>query len=324
MASIEIPVPHSSLSGLKILVTGAGGFIGSRLYHYLCETGAEVHAVSRSFWSPHEHGVRVWQGDLTDSATVRNLFRVVKPDIIFHMAGWAVGARDLSLVFPTLQSNLVTTVNVLTAATEIGCQRIVFPASLEEPDSEVNSIPSSPYAAAKWASRAYARMFYQLYQTPVVIVRVFLTYGPGPEKQNKVIPYVIRSLLQGEPPKLTSGQRLVDWIYIDDVVSGLIAAAQAPGVEGDTIDLGSGILVSIQSTVQQIVRLVGTEIEPMFGALPDRTFEQVKVADTASAYAKLGWQPLTSLEKGLECTVAWYKEQMARASEVEMSASRGT
>lgn len=319
-----MPVSHSGLPGLKILVTGARGFIGSRLYHYLCETGAEVYSVSRSLQSPHEDGVRVWQGDLTDNATVRNLFRVVKPDIIFHMAGWAVGSRDLSLVLPTLQSNLVTAVNVLTAATEIGCQRIVFPASLEEPDSDVNSIPSSPYAAAKWASSAYARMFYQLYQTPVVVARVFLTYGPGPERQNKVIPYVIRSLLQGEPPKLTSGQRLVDWIYIDDVVSGLIAAAQAPGVEGDTIDLGSGVLVSIQSAVQQIVRLVGSGIEPILGALPDRTFEQVKMADTASAYTKLRWQPLTSLEKGLECTVAWYKEQMAHASEVGISASRET
>ena len=306
-------LPHSGLSGLKILVTGARGFIGSRLYQYLCETGADVYAVSRSFRSPHEDGAHVWQGDLADSAAVQNLFRVVKPDIIFHMAGLAVGARDLSLVLPTLLSNLVTTANVLTAATEIGCQRIVFPASLEEPDSEVNPIPSSPYAAAKWASRAYARMFYQLYQTPVVIVRVFLTYGPGPEKQNKVIPYVIHSLLQGEPPKLTSGQRLVDWIYIDDVVSGLIAAAQAPGIEGDTIDLGSGILVSIQSAVQQIVRLVGAGVEPLFGALPDRAFEQVKVADTASAYAKLRWQPLTSLEKGLESTVAWYKEQIRRS-----------
>lgn len=117
-------------------------------------------------------------------------------------------------------------------------------------------------------------------------------------------------LLRGESPKLTNGQRQVDWIYVDDVVEGLLATAQVPDLEGCTVDLGSGTLVPIHAVVQQIVKLVGSQVEPLFGALPDRPREQVRVADTAYTHAKLGWKPATSLEDGLERTVDWYRRQL--------------
>jgi nucleoside-diphosphate-sugar epimerase len=237
---------------------------------------------------------------------------MVKPEVIFHLAGHAAGARNLELVLPTFQSNLVTTVNVLTVATEIGCHRIVLASSMEEPEHPTD-VPSSPYAASKWASSAYGRMFHALYQAPVVVARVFITYGPG-EKPTKLIHYVIRSLLQREAPKLSSGQRQVDWIYIDDVVDGLLAAAHVPAVEGCTIDVGSGNLVSIRSIVEHLVRLIDPQIEPLFGTLAERPFEQVRMADTARSYAIMGWKPATSLEEGLERTVDWYRRQLKASS----------
>jgi len=114
----------------------------------------------------------------------------------------------------------VSTVNLLTVAANIGCRRIVLLASLEEPEpGHTDAAPASPYAAAKWTSGTYGRMFHKLYQTPVVLVRPFMTHGPRQDVR-KIIP-LLPSPLQDQAPKLASGQRQVDWIYVDDVIEGL-------------------------------------------------------------------------------------------------------
>jgi nucleoside-diphosphate-sugar epimerase len=143
-----------------------------------------------------------------------------------------------------------------------------------------------------------------------VIARVFVTYGPGERNLRKLIPYVILSLFKGEAPELTRGLRPVDWIYVADVVDALVAAGQMPALEGFTIDVGSGSLVTIRTVVEEIVRLVGCRVEPIFGALPDRPMEQVRAADTGPALAKLGWKPLTNLREGLAQTVEWYRREL--------------
>ena len=302
-------ISSHQFSGQKILVTGASGFIGPHLCRRLCRSGADVHAISRKAYSSNENCPHWWHGDLTDISTVHNLLNTIRPDVIFHMAGRADGTRDLELVLPTFHSNLTTTVNLLTVATEIGCRRILLPGSLEEPDvANTEVVPSSPYASSKWASSAYARMFHKLYKTPIVILRVFMTYGPGKQDTRKLIPYVVTSLLSGQTPKLSSGQRKIDWIYIDDVIDGLISAAQAPDVEGRMIDLGSGSLVSIQTIVKQLVNMTDSNLKPLFGTAPDRPMEQVRVANTANTRALIGWKPKTPLERGLKYTVNWYRE----------------
>lgn len=299
------------LSGKKVLITGASGFLGSHLCDRLCENNVEIHAVSRTERTSDQDSLQWWHGNMEDIEVVQNLFHTIKPDVVFHLSGMVTAAAGAELVLPTFNSLLVTTVNILTVAAKTGCDRVISIASLEEPEPGQNeATPISPYAAAKWASSAYSRMFHQLYQTPVVLVRPFMTYGPG-QNVRKIIPSVTLSLLQSEPPKLASGQRQVDWIYVDDVISGMLAAAQVPHVEGCTFDLGSGTLVSIRSVVQQLTNLVNPQIEPSFGALPDRPVEKVRVANTAYTYEKLGWQPVISLETGLEQTVDWYRQQIA-------------
>lgn len=298
------------LSGKKVLITGASGFLGSHLCDRLCKNGQEVHAISRTERTSHRDSLQWWHGNMEDIEVAQHLFHTIKPDVVFHLSGMVTGAAGAELVLPTFNSLLVSTVNVLTVAAKTGCDRIIAIASLEEPEPGQNeATPISPYAAAKWASSAYSRMFHQLYQTPVVLVRPFMTYGPG-QNVRKIIPSVTLSLLQSEAPKLASGQRQVDWIYIDDVISGMLAAAQVPHVEGCTFDLGSGTLVPIRSVVQQLTNLVNPQIEPLFGALPDRPVEKVRVANTAYTYEKLGWQPIISLKTGLEQTVNWYKQQL--------------
>ena len=297
----------------RVVITGASGFLGSHLCRRLGEGGAEIHAVSRSARTNEGDRTHWWQGDMTDMATVRRILLETKPHVIFHLSGMVTAGADLEFVLPTLHSLLVSTVNLLTVAAEIGCSRMVLAASLTEPiPDQSEATPGSPYAAAKWASSGYGRMFGKLYGLPVVIVRPFMTYGPGQEIR-KLIPYVTLSLLREQSPKLSSGKWEADWIYVDDVTSGLLAAAQVPNIAGSTIDLGSGTLVPIRMIVQHLVDLTGSRTAPIFGALTDRPLEQVRVADVTYAHKTLGWRPSVPLVDGLQRTVDWYRRKEAIA-----------
>jgi UDP-glucose 4-epimerase len=294
-----------SLGGQRALVTGASGFIGSRLGDRLLEAGATVHAASRSERASAD--VRWWATDVSDPEAARALVREVEPDLIFHLASHVSGSRDLDAVLPTVRANLLSSVNLLLAAAEVGCSRFLLAGSLEEPDAEDRDpVPVSPYAAAKFAAGAYARMFHRLHGVPVVLLRIFMVYGPGQRDETKLVPHVITSLLRGESPALSNGTRPVDWVFVDDVVEALVTAAGTPTVVGETVDVGSGTLTPIRAVVDEIVRLMQPSTEPRFGALPDRPNERIRVADVERTRALLGWAPGTTLTDGLADTIDWY------------------
>jgi UDP-glucose 4-epimerase len=300
-----------SLAGEQALVTGASGFIGSRLTVRLLEAGANLHAVSRS--ERRSPDVRWWTTDVCDTQAALALVRDVRPDLIFHLASHVSGSRGLDAVLPTMHANLVSTVNVLLAAAEVGCKRVVLAGSLEEPDEGSEPVPVSPYAAAKFAASTYGRMFHNLHGLPVVTLRVFMVYGPGQRDETKLVPHVITSLLRGESPKLSSGTRPVDWVFVDDVVEALVASVTAAAAVGETFDVGSGELTPVRAVVEEIVRLMRPSAEPRFGALPDRPNERVRVADVGRTQAVLGWTPRTPLDRGLATTVEWYEAREAAA-----------
>jgi UDP-glucose 4-epimerase len=295
--------------GEKVLVTGGRGFLGSHLCRRLLNCGVEVHATSRHPQSQETTQMQWWQADLQDISVARDLLRKIKPDVIYHLAGSVGASPSLELILPTFHSLLLSTVNLLTAVAETGCRRFILTGSLTEPQiGKSEPIPGSPYAASKWAANAYGRMFHELFATPCVIVRPFMTYGPGQDPR-KIIPAVILSFLKGEAPRLSSGRWEADWVYVDDVTEGFLKVAVAPQIDGATIDLGSGQLVSVQAIVDQLTEIVGNGLKPLFGALPDRPLEQVRVADIVDTHAKLGWKASISLETGLKQTVEWYRRQ---------------
>jgi len=206
---------------------------------------------------------------------------------------------------------LSPTVNVLHASVAVGCRRVVLDGSLEEPDRGSGAVPSSPYAASKWAGSVYARMFHELYGLSVVTLRLFMVYGPGQRDVRKLVPYTILTLLRGRAPEVSSGKREVDWIYVDDVADAFVAAAHIDGVDGEIVDIGSGELHSVRDIVERLTRLVAPEVEPLFGAVEDRPCVQVRRADTEMTAARLGWRPATRLDEGLSRTVDWYEERVA-------------
>lgn len=299
----------------RVLVTGASGFIGGALVQRLLQEEVEVHAIHRHT-APSASGDAVWHAcDLEDELAVQRLIERVQPEALFHLASRVSGARDREAVLPTLRANLLSAVNVLTAATAHGCRRIVLTGSMEEPaPTSAWPVPSSPYAAAKLAASAYGRMFHLLYAAPVVTLRLFMVYGPGQRDRKKLIPYTILSLLNGEAPRLMSGGRMVDWVYVDDVVEGYVRAATMAGVDGKTIDIASGTRAAVRDVVERLGRLIDPAIRPQFGVVPDRAGEQEPVADLAPAASLLDWTPRTPLDTGLARTVEWYRAHVRSAA----------
>jgi UDP-glucose 4-epimerase len=300
----------NEITGHPVLVTGASGFIGEHLCRRLVTCEAHVHAVSRDRHSSKSKSLHWWQADLTDIPATRQVLQAVRPSFVFHLASYVAGSRTLEAVLPTFD-NLRGTVHLLTAAAEMGCRRIVMASSCEEPLAfDETAFPCSPYAAAKWGGSIYGRMFHRLFQTPVVMPRIFMTYGPAQKDLQKVVPYVIGRLLRGEAPRLSSGRRLADWIYVDDVVEGLVRAAVAPGVEGCAFDLGTGVLVSVRGVVEQIAGIMDASVKPVFDQRLDRPFEQERAAGLTFLIDTLGYQPKIALKDGLRATVDWYRREM--------------
>ncbi|MEV0162876.1 NAD-dependent epimerase/dehydratase family protein [Nonomuraea fuscirosea] len=293
-------------NGTRALVTGATGFIGSHLVRRLTELGAETHAVSRR---PPERGSRGWHAvDLTDAAATAELVTQVEPKVVFHLAGEVTGGREPATVAPTLAGNLGATVNLLTALTGTPVRSVVLAGSVEEPRD--GQAPGSPYAAAKAAATGYARLYHALWQVPVSVLRVAMVYGPGEPNLARLVPYVTLSLLRGQEPELTSGTRLITWVYVDDVVEAFVHAGASGDAAGHVLDIGTPEPVSIRDTAELLAKIVGGPARPVYGAVAARPLDRAQRSDIEPAARVLGWRPVVSLEEGLSRTVDWHASRL--------------
>ena len=299
------PIDLGRLRGRTLLVVGASGFLGRHLVRALGERDARVVGVSRSPpLSPPAPGNVLWRRcDASDPDQVADLFREVRPDVVYHLTSDSRGGRDLDLIRDSLRNDVVATANVLTEAVRCGVGRVVMTGSLEEPKGGAgDAVPSSPYASAKWASCVYARMFAVLYGLPVTVLRLMMTYGPG-QKDYKVVPYTIRALLAGETARLAGGGRRLDWVYVDDVIEAFLRAGVAPVGGAGAIDIGTGQAVRLRDLLALVGELVGRPDLLAFGDVPDRAMEREEVADPRAAMETLGWRATTSLRHGLLRTI---------------------
>lgn len=296
--------------GRRCLITGAGGFLGSALTRELARLGAEVHASGRV--RPERDAPTVWHTcDVGDAARVHELFAAVRPQTVFHLASKVTGGRAQNLVLPTLSANLLGAVHTLLAAAECGCERYVTLGSLQEPDQELPGVPSSPYAAAKFAAGAYVRMFARIYGVSAAIGRPFMAYGPGQTDMTKVVPHILSHILRGKIAELSSGRSSFDWVFVDDVVDALVALAVSGVSDGRTVDIGRGELTSVRDIATGLARRADVPEALKFGAIEDRKLEPTRVADVGETERLIGWRARISLEEGLDRTVAWYRQYFA-------------
>ena len=290
------------LANRKALVTGAGGFIGTHLVKHLTAKGTSVSSVYRN----QAHAPPAGQFeicDLSDYEKTLNLLLKIQPDIIFHFAGAPLGSRGIDVVQKTFVDNLVSSVNVMLAACKVGCERMVIAGSMEEPTNlHQTGNFQSPYAISKWATSVYANFFDRNYGLPFVLLRIFMVYGPGYQSRNRLIPYVINSFLDGKVPSVSSGKRLIDWIYIDDLIEGIIKSSTMPDINGEVIDMGSGELISIQDLLESIKQTMKVDINIDFGEIPDRENEIVRKADIKRTKNLIDWKPKTPINQGIKFT----------------------
>jgi UDP-glucose 4-epimerase len=305
-----------SYQQMKVLITGASGFLGSHLLERLASAGARLHLISRS---PAPKGLPgCWyQQDLNDFCGTEELLRRIEPELIFHLTSEGRGGPELDKVLPTFRNDLACAVNCMVAATNVRCKRMIITGSLEEPDERSpfpfqspTGISLTPYAIAKHVTRMYASLFFAAYRLPLVTLIPFMTYGPR-QKPYKVVPYTILTLLAGGQPRLSSGERLVDWIYVDDMIDCFMVAGTAHGIEGKIFEVGSSELVSIAAMANLIAELIPGNHKILFGAEPDRGHNRVSNIALAARY--LGWKPRTLLRQGLETTIDWYRRTIANA-----------
>jgi UDP-glucose 4-epimerase len=296
---------NQELAGVRCVVTGANGFIGTALCQRLLAAGAQVHGLCRQPVQPHpRHWLRC---DVRDAEQVKTTFAQLRPQLVFHLASIVSGSQSIEMVLPMLQVNLAGFAHVALAASEVKCERVITIGSSMEPDMMLPAVPSSPYAASKFAASCYARMFSEIYNLPIVIARVMMVYGPRQMDTSKLVPYIGSQLVKGRAAELSSGLQQFDWIYIDDVIDALLAIATRPGLNGHSVDVGTGTLSSVADIAHGIALRFGRVDLLRLGAIPNRKAEPTRAADVARTAAVLEWRPRVGLEEGLDRTAAWLR-----------------
>ncbi len=296
----------------RILVTGAGGFIGSALCRRLDRSSADVAGTVRAGRSAaatvavpaaDDASPRV-AVDLTRREDCAALVAEFKPDCVFHLASLVTGSRELEAVPGTFDANLASTVYLMEAAVEAGTRRFVVAGSIEEPDA--GAPPRSPYAASKAAARMYAGVFARSGKLDVRHARLAMIYGPGQVDRSKLVPHTIDALVAGRAPRIASGTRLADWTHLDDAVDALVtlAALERPPAEIATqgVEIGTGRSSSVREVVERLAELHAQGIVPHFGARPDRAHECVRPVDAERARRSIGWRARIGLADGLAQT----------------------
>lgn len=321
-AADALPV---ALRGKRVLVTGAGGFIGSRLCERLVDAGAAVRALVR-YTSDGEAGwldrsdirraIDLKRGDLVDRDSVFDAVR--DQEIVFHLG--ALIAIPYSYLAPEsyVRTNMFGTLNVLQAVRELGVGRMVH-TSTSEVYGSAQTIPmteahplvgQSPYSATKIAADKLAESYHRAFGTPVVTLRPFNTFGPR-QSGRAVIPAIAMQILAGQPVRLGDGRPTRDFVYVDDTVDGFLRAAVAAGVEGQTIHTGGGREIAIGDLPAMIGAAAGMPVEVIADAArmrPATSEVERLVADASRAERTLGWKPRVTVEAGLARTVAFIRD----------------
>lgn len=315
--------------GRKILVTGAGGFIGSHLVEALVEKGASVRAFIR-YNSRNDVGalslvpkeivdhVEIEFGDLRDPTSVQEVIKGIS--YVFHLG--ALISIPYSYLHPAevVETNLVGTMNVLLAARNSGVERVihtstseVYGTALHVPIDENHPLQAqSPYSASKIGADKLAESFFRSYNLPIVTLRPFNTYGPR-QSARAVIPTIISQALTQNTIRLGNLDSRRDLTYVTDTVEGFLKVAEASGVEGDTFNLGSGNEVRIGDLAREIISIIGKPIKIVVDPnrlRPEKSEVQRLLSDNSLAREKLSWGPKTSLSQGLKSTIAWVKDHM--------------
>lgn len=318
------------LGGSRILVTGAGGFIGSHLTEALLHEGASVRALvhydSRGDWARLTHLIdapprrlEVRAGDVRDPFLMESLVEGV--DIVVHLA--ALVPIPYSYLAPAefVDTNVRGTLHLLEAARRRGVGRFIQTSSSEvygsaryTPIDEAHPLQAqSPYAASKIGADALAESYHRSFGMPVTILRPFNTYGPR-QSARAFLPAVLAQAMTSDVVSVGALDPVRDMNFVEDTVAGFVAACRSPGIEGQVLHLGSGRGVSMRDLLEMAMKAAGKRprLENDPGRMrPPASEVRELVCDSSAARARLGWQPRVGLEEGVERTARWVADNLA-------------
>lgn len=310
--------------GRNTLVTGAGGFIGSTLVEWLVREGANVRAFTR-YNSRGDIGhladippetlaaTELYAGDLQNPEAVR--YAATGCDVILHLGALIPIPYSYRHPREYLFANIDGTVNVLEAARQAGCSRVVQVSSSEVygtaqvvPIPESHPLnPQSPYAASKVGADQLALSYWRSFETPVVIARPFNTFGPR-QSARAVIPTIITQALGRDRIELGALSPTRDFMFVEDTAAAMAACAAAGGIEGETFNFGTGEEHSVADVAALILELMGRDL-PVLATQerqrPAASEVERLLADATKARRDLGWAPSVPFTAGLERTIEW-------------------
>lgn len=317
-----------SFENQTVLVTGAGGFIGSHLAEHLVREGAKVralvhyNALGKRGWLDHSDlagDMDILAGDITDRDSVRAAVKGC--GTVFHLAALIAIPYSYQAPRSYVRANIEGTLNVMQAALETGARRVLNTSTSEVygtarfvPITEEHPLQGqSPYSASKIGADKMAEAFAASYELEVVTVRPFNTFGPR-QSMRAVIPTIITQCLRGDEVRLGAVTPTRDLNFVQNTVEGFCASALSPNAAGQVINFGSGREISIGDLALLIGRMLGKDIRVICEQerlRPSKSEVERLLACNAKAKALLGWEPRVSLEEGLEKTLAWLQENRA-------------
>ncbi|KLO21309.1 NAD-dependent dehydratase [Marinitoga sp. 1197] len=313
---------------MKVLVTGAEGFIGFHLTEMLVERGYNVKAFVRynfqNNWgwlenSKYKNDIEIYTGDIRDYDSVYDAMKDV--DIVFHLA--ALIGIPYSYISPLayIKTNTEGTYNILEAARKLNVQRVIHTSTSEiygtaqyVPIDEKHPYnPQSPYAASKAAADHLALSYYRSFELPVTIIRPFNTYGPR-QSARAIIPTIISQILAGKNQiKLGNLTPTRDLNYVKDTANGFITVGLHEKTIGDIYNLGTGKEISIGDLAKKIIKLTGKNVEIVTDKQrlrPLKSEVERLLSNPEKAMKLTGWKPQYTLDEGLKETIEWIKENM--------------
>ena len=300
---------------MNFLITGAAGFLGSSLANQLSREGHLVRGLDDlSAGDPKALGpdVHFTRGDLSDRPKLWTLLQEV--DVVYHLAA-RVSVPE-SILYPRdyNNANVGGTVALMEAMRDVGVRRVVLASSGavygdlgEQPLKEsMTPNPRSPYAVSKLAAEYYVRTIGGLWGIETVSLRIFNAYGPGqhlPASHPPVVPHYLKQAQRGGTLVVHGdGTQTRDYVYVDDVVSGMVAAATAPNIDGLVINIGSGRETSINELIKCVQDVTGSNAEVIYNPKTSGGVSRL-CADLTLAREKLNYRPSIELEEGLRITL---------------------
>jgi dTDP-glucose 4,6-dehydratase len=316
--------------GKRVLVTGAGGFIGSHLTERLVELGATtrafVHYNALGQWgwldqSLYRNDFEVIAGDICDRDSVSSAME--KADMVFHLAALIAIPYSYYAPISYVRTNVEGTLNVLQAAYQVGVQKMIHTSTSEvygtaqyTPIDEAHPLQGqSPYSASKIGADKIAESFNRSFNVPVVTVRPFNTFGPR-QSTRAVIPTVLTQAMTGVQ-EIRLGNLLPrrDMLFVEDTVQGFLLAAEAVNLEGQVINLGTGHSLSVSDLAQSCLEVVNCNakiVSDVARQRPQKSEVDLLICNASKARRLLGWTPKIAFREGLHRTADYIRANLSK------------